>query len=115
MSKPGLVLDIWQAEQPRGLLKEVTLLVGVLRAAHEADGVGPIDGHVPGTIVRNEARNALEPLARRPVGGQVIRLDLFGGDPRLVARLPDLLRHARNRVVPRDLLPLIAARRAVTG
>ena len=46
MSKPGLVLDVCHAEQPGRLLKEVTLLVGVLRAAHEADRVGPIDGHL---------------------------------------------------------------------
>ena len=45
MSKPGLMLDICHAEQPGRLLKEVTLLVGVLRAAHEANGVGAIDGH----------------------------------------------------------------------
>ena len=45
MSKPGLVLDVGHAEQPGRLLKEVALLVGVLRAAHEADRVGPIDGH----------------------------------------------------------------------
>ena len=46
MSKPGLMFDVGQAEQPGRFLEEVTLLVGVLRAAHEADGVGPIDGHL---------------------------------------------------------------------
>ena len=46
MSKPGLMFDVGHAEQPGRLLKEVTLLVRVLRAAHEADGVGAIDGHL---------------------------------------------------------------------
>ena len=43
VSKPGLVLDVGQAEQPGRLLEEVTLLVGVLRAAQERDRVGAID------------------------------------------------------------------------
>ena len=70
MSKPGLVLDVDQAEQPGRFLEEVALLVGVLRAAHEADRVGPID------------RNFLV-------------ADLLGGDPGLVARLSDFLRDPR--------------------
>src|SRR5690349_3470486 len=100
MSKPGLMFDVRQAEQPRGFLKEVTLLVGVLRTAHEADGVGPIDGHLSGAGVRNEPWDALEPLARSAIGRQVIRIQLLSRNPRLVAGLPDLLRNARDRVVP---------------
>src|SRR6187397_2613304 len=113
MSKPCLVLDIWHAEQPGCLLKEVTLLVGVLRAAHEADGIGPIDRHVSWAVVWNESRHALEPLAGRPVDGQIIGRDLLSGDPRLVACLTQLLGDARDRVVPRDLLPLVAAWRPI--
>ena len=47
MSKSGLVFDVGEPEQPGRFLKDVALFVGVLRAAHEADGVGAIDGHLP--------------------------------------------------------------------
>ena len=90
MSKPGLVLDVSQAEQPGRLLEEVALLVRVLRAAQEADRVRPID------------RNLLV-------------VDLLGGDPGRVARLPNLLRDPRDRVVPGDVFPVVAARRPVAG
>ena len=68
MSKPGLMLDVGQAEQAGRLLKEVALLVGVLRAAHEADGVGPVDGHLSfAALVRDEVWGVLEPIARRAI------------------------------------------------
>ena len=80
MSKPGLVLDVRQAEQPGRLLEEVALLVRVLRAAQEADRVRPID------------RNLLV-------------ADLLGGDPGLVARLPNLLRDPVRSRPPRRCPP----------
>jgi hypothetical protein len=90
VSKSGLVLDVSQAEQPGRLLEEVALLVRVLRATQEADRVRPID------------RNFLV-------------VDLLGGDPGRIARLPNLLRDPLDRVVPGDLFPVVAAGRTVAG
>ena len=89
MSKSGLVFDVSHAEQPGRLLEEVAFLVRVLRAAQEADRVGPVDRHL-------------------------LVVDLLRGDPGRVARLPNLLRDPRDRVVPGDVLPVVAARRPVT-
>ncbi len=89
VSKSGLVLDVSQTEQPGRLLEEVALLVRVLRAAQEADRIRPIDRNL---LVAN----------------------LLRGDPGRVARLPNLLCDPRDRVVPGDVLPVVAARRPVT-
>ena len=67
MSKPGLVLDVRQAEQPGRLLKEVALLVRVLRAAHEADRVGAIDRHLCVPPLRDEPWGALDPITRSAI------------------------------------------------
>src|SRR5207237_864091 len=115
MSKPGLVLDVRHAEQPGRLLKEVALLVRVLGAAHESHRVGAVDGHVSGAaLLGHEPRGALYPITGCEIHGQCGRIYLLGGDPGLVARLPDLLRDPGDRVVPGDVLPLVAARGAVT-
>ena len=107
MSKPGLMFDVRQAEQPGRLLKEVTLLVRVLRAAHEADRIGTIDGHVcVGALRRDEPWGAPEPITRSEIHQAFNRRHLLGGDPRLVARLADLLRDPVDRILPGDVLPL---------
>src|SRR5262245_15089729 len=117
MSKPGLVLDVGQTEQPGGFLEEVTLLVGVLRAAHEANGVRAVDRHFSLAVLRGELRGVLAP--RVTPGGRTPdeprRIHHLGGNPGLVARLADLLRDPRDRVVPGNLLPAVAARRPVEG
>src|SRR4026207_1612413 len=108
MSKPGLMFDVRQAEQPGRLLKEVTLLVRILRAAHEADRVGAIDRHLSGAaLARDEPWGALDPTPRGVIHDEVRRIHLLGGDPRLVARLANLLRDLGDRVVPGDVLPVI--------
>src|SRR5215469_10247627 len=43
MSKPGLMLDIYCAEQSCRFLEEVAFFIRVLGAPHERDGVGPVD------------------------------------------------------------------------
>src|SRR5262249_21682441 len=88
VSKPSLVLDPWDAEQPAGLLEDVALLVGVLRAAEEGDRV-------------------------RAVDGDVLVAQLLGRDPRFVADLVDLARDLFRGVFPLHLFPAIAAGRAV--
>src|SRR6185295_10177274 len=114
MSKPGLMFDVRQAEQPGRLLKEVTLLVRILRAAHEADRVGAVDGHLCGAAqARDESWGALDPITGSAIHDEVRRIHLLGGDPGRVARLADLLRDLRDRVVPGDVLPVVAARRPV--
>src|SRR4051812_47348829 len=110
MSKPGLVLDVCQPEQPGRLLKEVALLVGVLRAAHEADRIGTIDRDLAiGVGLRDEPWGALDSITGREIHGEIGRLDLLSRNPRLVAGLPQLLRDPRDRVVPGDVLPVVAA------
>jgi len=43
VSKSRLVLDVCGAEQARRFLEQVAFLVGILSAAHESKGVGPVD------------------------------------------------------------------------
>src|SRR5215510_16353655 len=117
MSKSGLVLDVGETEQPRGFLEEVTLLVGVLRAAHEANGVRAVDGHFSLAALRGELGRVLASLitagGRTP--NELRHIHLLGGNPGLVARLADLLRDPRDRVVPGNLLPVVAAGRPIAG
>jgi hypothetical protein len=89
VSKSRLVLDESDAEQARRFLEEIALLVGVLRPAHEGYGVCPVD---------------------RNLGVA----EFLAGDPGCIPGLADLLRDPLHRVIPRDLLPPVAARRPVT-
>jgi hypothetical protein len=88
MSKSGLMLDVDGAEQARRLLEQVALLVRVLRATHEREGVGAIDCDV---------RVA----------------DSFRRDSGPVAYRLDLPRDPLDGILPRDVYPFIAAGRAV--
>jgi hypothetical protein len=88
MSKPGLMFDVGHAQQPGRLLEEVTLLIGVLGAAHEADRVGAIDRHLSlATFVRDEPWGVLEPIPRSAIDGQVsvanMEIPLTQSAPRL--------------------------------
>ena len=65
--------------------------------------------------MRDEPWGALEPITRSAIHDEVRRIHLLGGDPRLVACLADLLRDAFDRIVPGDVLPVVAARRPVLG
>src|SRR6185369_16940318 len=108
MSKAGLMFDVGHAEQPGRLLKEVTLLVRVLRAAHEADRVGAIDRHLGGSaLARDEPWGALDPITRRTIDNEVRRIHLLSRDPVLVARLANFLRDLRDGLVPRDVFPVV--------
>ena len=90
MSKPGLMFDVGQAEQPRGFLEQVTLLVRVLGAAHEADGVRPVDGHLfvcVAGLPRHEPWSALDSrVTGLEIHVELRRVHLLGGDPGLVAQ-----------------------------
>lgn len=88
MSKTSLVLDEGHPEEPGCLLKEVALLVGILRTTQKGDRVRPIDGNFLFT----------EPL---------------GCNPGLIADLLDLARHTLCGFLPADLFPAVAARRSV--
>jgi hypothetical protein len=89
VSKSRLVLDESRAEKSRRFLEEIALLIGVLCATHESDAVSPI---------------------YRDLGGS----EPFGGNPRRVTCLPDLLRDPLYRVFPRDFLPVVASRGSIT-
>ena len=91
MSKPGLVLDVPHTEQAGRLLKEVALLVGVLRAAHESHRISAIDGHLfVAALLMDEPWGACDPITRCAIHEEFRRIHLLGGDPRLVARLANL-------------------------
>src|SRR5262249_35568884 len=73
---------------PRRLLEEVALFIGVLRAAEKGNRVCAVNRNLPIT-------------------------QLLGCDPSLVANFLDLARDAFGRVLPTDLFPMVATRRAI--
>src|SRR5581483_2812914 len=90
VSKTSLMLDVDGAEQACGFLKEVTFLVGVLRASHERKTIR--------AIYRN-----------------IFISEFFGGNPGRVSSLLNLLRDSVYCLFPSDFFPVITSWSAVLG
>src|SRR5215831_20470573 len=89
VSKPGLMLDVSRAQQPRCFLEEIALFVGILRTTHKGDRVCAVDWDLSVT-------------------------EFFSSNPCFVTYLVDLFRNAIDRIIPRDIFPMVAARRPIT-
>src|SRR5262249_34525657 len=90
VSKTGLMLDEGGAEQTRSFLKQIAFLVGVLCPTHERECVGPVDWNLSVT-------------------------EFLSSNPGTITGLADFLCDTIDRLVPRDVDPVIRSRSAIAG